>query len=101
MEEPTGVKMEEPAEAKRTWTEEVEIAASELVDRVKGLLEEGNVRRLILRQPDGRLLLEVPLTAGAAVGGVLAIFYPVLAALGAMAALLARIKIEIVREEDV
>jgi hypothetical protein len=101
MEEPTMETMEEPAGKKRTWTEEVEIAANELVDRVKDLIEEGNVRRLILRQPDGRLLLEIPLTAGAAVGGVLAFFYPVLAALGAMAALLARIKIEIVREEDV
>ena len=100
MEEPTMDTQEEPTKAKRTWTEEVEIAANELVDRVKALLQEGNVRRVILRQPDGRLLLEVPLTAGAAVGGVLAIFYPVLAALGAMAALLARIKIEIVREEE-
>jgi hypothetical protein len=93
--------MEEPTKEKKTWTEEIEIAANELVDRVKDLLQEGNVRRLILRQPDGRTLLEIPLTAGAAVGGVLAIFYPVLAALGAMAALLARIRIEIVREEDV
>lgn len=93
--------MEEPPKEKKTWTEEIEIAANELVDRVKELVQEGNVRRVILRQPDGKLLLEVPLTAGAAVGGVLAVFYPVLAALGAMAALLARIKVEIVREEDV
>lgn len=85
----------------RTWTEEIEIAANQLVDQVKDLLAEGNVRRLVIRQPDGRLLIEIPLTAGAAVGGALAIFHPILAALGAMAALLARVKIEIVREEDV
>lgn len=42
-------------------------------------------------------LLEVPLTAGVAVGGVVTVFAPVLAALGAMAALLAQVKVEIVR----
>ena len=39
---------------KRGWTEELEIAASELVDRVKELIAEGNVRRLIIRKPQRR-----------------------------------------------
>ncbi len=91
--------MEEPTQPKRTWTEEIEIAANELVDQVKALIQEGNVRRLIIRRPDGGLLVEIPLTAGAVVGGAVAVFHPVLAAVGAMAALLARVKIEIVREE--
>lgn len=99
MEEPTQPQMEEPTQPKKTWTDEIEIAANELVDQVKSLLQEGNVRRLIIRRSDGGLLLEIPLTAGAAVGGALAIFHPVLAAVGAMAALLARVKIEIIREE--
>ena len=85
------------AQEERTWTEEIEIAANELVDRAKELIAEGNVRRLIIRKPNGDLLLEVPLTPGAAVGGVFVIFNPVLAALGAMAALLARVQVEIVR----
>jgi hypothetical protein len=85
------------AQEERTWTEEIEIAANELVDRAKELIAEGNVRRLIIRKPDGGLLLEVPLTPGAAIGGVFAVFNPVLAALGAMAALLARVQVEIVR----
>ena len=80
-----------------TWTEQIEIAGSELVDRTKELIEEGNVRRLIIRNHDDEILLEVPLTAGVAVGGVLTVVAPVLAALGAMAALLARVKVEIVR----
>lgn len=92
--------MNDKPKSERTWTEEIEIAANELVDRVKELIQEGNVRRLIIRQPDGDLLLEVPLTAGAAVGGVLAMFHPVLAGLGAMAALLAKVKVEIVRTES-
>ena len=80
-----------------TWTEQIEIAGSELVERTKELIEEGNVRRLIIRNHDDEILLEVPLTAGVAVGGVLTVVAPVLAALGAMAAPLARVKVEIVR----
>ena len=72
----------------------------ELVDRVKDLISEGNVRRLIIKKPDGSLLMEIPLTAGVAVGGVFTIFAPVLAALGAMAALLAKVKVEIVRVNE-
>jgi len=88
---------QEPTEEKHIWTEQIEIAGSELVERTKELIEEGNVRRLIIRTQDDKLLLEVPLTAGVAVGGVVAVVAPVLAALGAMAALLSRVKIEIVR----
>jgi hypothetical protein len=69
------------------------------VDRVKNLIQEGNVRRLVIRKSNNDVLLEVPLTAGVAASGVVTIFAPVLAALGAMAALLARVKIQIVREE--
>ena len=84
-------------EEEHTFSEQVEIAASELVDRTKELIEEGNVRRLIIRNQDGEVLLEVPLTTGVAVGGVVTILAPVLAALGAMAALLTHVKVEIVR----
>jgi hypothetical protein len=80
-----------------TWTEEIEITGSQLVDRVKELVSEGNVRRLIIRTSDDKTLLEIPLTAGVAVGGVVTIITPVLAALGALAALLANVKLQIVR----
>jgi hypothetical protein len=93
--------MTEPSEQKGpTWTEELEINAGELVDRVKELIEEGNVRRLIIRKPNDEILLEVPLTAGVAVGGAVTLFAPVLAALGALAALLAKVKIQIVRTDE-
>jgi hypothetical protein len=85
---------------KRSWTEEIEITANELVDRVKELIEEGNVRRLIIRKSDGDVLIEVPLTAGVAVGGAVTLIAPVLAALGAMAALLVKVRIEIVRSDE-
>lgn len=87
------------AKEERTWIEEIEIAGSELVGRVKELIAEGNVRRLIIKKPNDDLLLEIPLTAGVAVGGVVTIMAPVLAALGAMAALLAKVKVQVVRVE--
>jgi hypothetical protein len=79
------------------WKEEIFIAGNELVDRIKELVAEGNVRRLIIRKPDGESLLEIPLTAGVAVGGVVTIMAPVLAALGALAALIKDFKLEVVR----
>lgn len=91
--------MAEQKPEERTWIEEVEVAGSQLVDRVKELVKEGNVRRLIIRNQAGETLLEIPLTAGVVVGGALTVFYPLLAALGALAALVARIKIEIVRSD--
>jgi hypothetical protein len=89
-----------PPKQERTWTEHLEMAGSELVERVKGVIAEGNVRRVIIRNEKGVSLLEIPLTAGAVVGGALAIAYPVLAALGAFAALLAHVKVEVVRTSN-
>src|ERR687893_2178413 len=98
-EEPRGVE-HTSVEYEHTWTEQIEIAGSELVDRTKELIAEGNVRRLIIRTPDDEKLLEVPLTTGVVAGGAFTLLAPVLAALGAMAALLARVKVEVVRTEQ-
>lgn len=87
--------------AQRDWVEEMEVAGSELVDRVKALVAEGNVRRLIIRNANNEVLIEVPLTPAVVVGGVATVFHPVLAALGAMAALIAKLKIEIVRADAI
>ncbi len=67
---------------KQFSTEELRVSGSQLVDKVKELIHEGNIRRIVIRQ-DGRSVMELPLTV-AAVGTVLA---PVLAAVGAFAAL--------------
>ena len=80
-----------------TWTEEIKILGSELVERVKQLIQEGNVRRLIISNQNDEVILEIPLTAGVAVGGALTIFAPVLVALGAMASMLASVKVQVVR----
>ena len=85
---------------KRDWIEELEIAGDHLVGRIRELLKEGNIRRLIIRNADGDVLVEIPLTAGLAVGGVTTIFAPILVALGAMAALIANFKVEVIRRSD-
>jgi len=85
---------------KRNWIEEIEIAGDQLVARVKDLIREGNVRRLTIRNAEGDILIEIPLTAGLAVGGVTTVVAPILVALGAMAALVANFKVEVVRRPD-
>ena|ERR1700752_2343107 len=88
-----------PKEA-RTWTEEIEVLGHELVGEIRRLVAEGNVRRLIVRTTDGHVLIELPLTTGVAVGGVVTLMAPVLAAIGALAALLTHAKIEVVRTDN-
>lgn len=83
---------------KRTFTEEIEMAGNELVDRVKELIKEGNVRRVIIRNANGDLLVEMPLTVGAVAGAGLAVVSLPLAILGVIAAVVARVKVEVVRE---
>ena len=81
--------------SERTYTESFKVAANELVDAVKQLVREGNVRRVIVKQ-EGRTVAEFPLTVGV-IGTVLA---PMLAALGALAAVLTDCSIEVERATD-
>ncbi len=82
----------------KTFTEEIEIAGNQVVERVKDLVEEGNVRLLRIKSVDDDVYLEMPLTIGVLAGGAVALAAPWLAVLGAFAALVARAKIEVVRE---
>jgi len=75
---------------------EFKVRGEELIRKIKELLHEGNVRRIIIKDEQGKPYLEVPLTLGV-VGAVLA---PVWAAIGALAALVSNFKIEIVRREE-
>ena len=58
------------------------------------------MRRLIIKDPNGKYNLEIPLTVGVVAGGVFALAAPVMAALGALAALVTRVQIQVVREMD-
>jgi hypothetical protein len=76
-------------------TSEFRVRGDNLITRVKELIHEGNVRRIIIKNDEGRTLLEIPLTLGV-VGAVLA---PVWAALGALAALAADLRIVVEKVE--
>lgn len=84
----------------KSFTEEVEIAGRHLVDEVTRLISEGNVRKLRVRSANDDVVLEVPLTAGAVIGGVFVLGAPWLAILGALAGVLAKVKLEVVRDAD-
>ena len=75
-----------------SFKESFKVAADNLVDAVKKLLHEGNVRRIVIKQ-DGKTVAEFPVTVGV-VGAVVA---PVLAAVGAIAAVLTECTIEVER----
>jgi hypothetical protein len=65
-------------------SEEFRVKGEELIAKIKELLHEGNIRRIIIKDKDGKVMMEFPLTFGV-VGVVLA---PTLAAIGAIAALI-------------
>lgn len=73
--------------------EEFKVHGRDLVDKIKALVHEGNVRRIILKDEKGHTFLEIPLTV-AAVGAIAA---PLLAALGAIAALVANFTLVVER----
>ena len=74
--------------------EEFKVNGEQLLGKVKQLIAEGNVRRIIIKDKDGKSLVELPLTLGV-VGAVLA---PPLAAVGTIAALVTECSITVERE---
>ena len=75
--------------------EEFRVKGEELLGKVKELIREGNIRRIIIDNEDGRTLLEIPMT----IGVVGALLLPVLAAVGAVAALVTNCTIRVERRE--
>jgi hypothetical protein len=76
------------------FVEEIQVLGRDLVDKVKSLVHEGNVNRIIIKDEKGNTFVEIPVTV-ATLG---AIFAPVLAAVGAISALVAKFKIVIERK---
>ena len=77
-------------------TEEFVVDGEKVVTKVKELINDGNVTRIIIKNKDDKVLVEFPVTFGV-VGALLA---PMLAAVGAIAALVTECKIVVVRKED-
>ncbi len=75
--------------------EEFKLSGSQVIDKIQELIHQGNIRRITIKNEDGKPLIEIPLTLGI----VGAAFLPVLAAVGAIAALAARLTIVVERTE--
>ena len=86
---------EEKKDAK-TKFEEFRLNGGEVLNKVKEIIHEGNVRRIILKDEHGKIFMEIPLTVGV-VGAIVA---PVLAAVGAVAALASNLTIVVEKIES-
>ena len=75
--------------------ESIKIQGEKVLNKVKELVKEGNVRKISIHEKDGKELMSFPLSLGV----VGAVFAPVLAAVGAMAALIGECTITVEREE--
>jgi hypothetical protein len=86
---------EQTAGEQKAHQEEFKVSGDDIVKKIKQLLHEGNIRRIIIKNDQGNVLMEIPLTF-AVVGTMLA---PVLAAVGALAAVMTEYSIVVVRKE--
>jgi hypothetical protein len=77
-------------------TEEIKVDGEAIISTIKQILHEGNVRRITIKNEEGKTLMEIPLTIG--VVGVLLL--PTLAAIGALAALVAHVTILLEKVEE-
>jgi len=80
----------------KTRTEEFKVNGGEILNKFKEILHEGNIRRIILKNDEGKTIVEIPLT----VGIIGAAFAPVLAAVGAIAALATNLTIVVEKVQD-
>jgi Domain of unknown function (DUF4342) len=79
--------------------EEFSINGDALVAKVKELIHEGNIRRIIIKNEEGRILIEIPLTVGVVGGVISATLFPVMAAVGAIGAMVAHLTIVLEKRE--
>lgn len=84
----------------KVFLENIKIKSNELVDKIKELIDEGNARRAIIKK-DGRVLLEVPLAVGVGGAAAAVLLAPMLAAIGALAALVTDVEVEIERDQPI
>lgn len=80
----------------KTHSEEFRVNGEELLGKIKNMIKEGNIRRIIIKDKDGKTVFEIPLTFGV-VGALIA---PQLAAIGAIAALLTEATVVVEKAES-
>ncbi|MGB3262933.1 MAG: DUF4342 domain-containing protein [Microcoleus sp.] len=87
------------ATEEKVRVEEFKISADSLISKVKELIQQGKLRRLVIKNSQGRTLADIPLMAGL-VGGVAgSVIFPIAAALGAVGAVVAHLTVTVERKE--
>ena len=97
--EPNPVEPQVDTEVK-VGVEEFHISGDDLVGKVRELIHQGNIRRIIIKTEEDRTLIEIPLTVGVVGAAIGATLFPVVAAVGAIGALVAKLKLVIERRES-
>lgn len=84
----------------KVTAEEFKISGDVLVSKIKELIAQGNIRRIILKNEEGQTLIEIPMTVGV-IGTVIgAALFPVVAAVGVIGAMVAHLTVVIERQES-
>ncbi len=84
----------------KVTAEEFKISGDVLVTKIKELIAQGNVRRIIIKNEEGHTLIEIPMTVGVIGGVISAALFPVVAALGVIGAMVAHLTVVIERIES-
>lgn len=80
--------------------EEFKISGDALVAKIKDLIHQGNIRRIILKNENGHTLIEIPMTVGVIGGTMGAVLFPIVAAVGVIGAMVAHLTVVIERRES-
>jgi hypothetical protein len=89
----------EVKDEEKVSVEEFSISGDALVSTIKKLIHQGNIRRIIIKNEEGRTLIEIPLTIGVVGGVISAALFPVVAAVGVIGAMVTHLKLVVEKKE--
>lgn len=89
----------EVKDEEKVSVEEFSINGDVLVTTIKELIHQGNIRRIIIKNEEGRTLIEIPLTVGVVGGVISAALFPVVAAAGVIGAMVTHLKLVVEKKE--
>lgn len=84
----------------KEFVEQIEVAGDQLVAKVKELIADSSTKRIVIHSQDGKELFSIPMNVGVVGGGLVTLAAPLLAAIGAVAALVTQVRIDVVREAE-
>lgn len=88
------------SESKKTFTEELKGTASEIINQVKKIIKEGNARRLLIKDENGKVLFQTQLTAGIAGTALITAMAPIVSAISMFALFMNDVKIIVEKYPD-